>query len=427
MSDAIEMQLLKLLLLQPQRLSKSALNEGLFSDRGAEIFREARSLWSDGKEVSASLIASSGISDDAKKLLLAIDSYGPPEISADSAIEVLTKKKARVDFAKICRDYHDRIHDPKSNPSDVIAAAHSAMTDMVLRGSSGQRKFGSDFSAVNERLEWRAANPGKILGIETGFSKLDRIINGVQPCKLYFVGARPSVGKTSFSGCVTHSASTTSPDVTVIDYTLEMDADELRDAMISRVSGVSIATYTGKQFTQSEIVQISRAQREIKKWRWIIYDDFTDIDLIESSAQAERARIGPDAPLILKIDYIQLVTGGKGGNLTEKLGNVSGRLKKLAKSTRSSVIALAQLKRLENKFDFAQKRTTHRPPVLEDLRDCGSFEQDGDVVFLLDRDIIHNPTEAKLILAKHRAGKTHPGLPFTFHESTTTFIETITP
>lgn len=422
--DEIEMQLLGLLIRQPQRLSQSRLSDSLFSKDGSAIFLEAKNLWAAGKSVSGALLAASDALDEsAKRLTVAITSRDAPEISFDDAVSILEKRRSRRQLAKICRQAHDDINNPKIEPSSVINDLHCKVTDLVISGTSGTRKSGADFRNLNAKIEWQGKNPGKIFGIETGFPRLDRATNGLQNKKFYIIGARPSVGKTSFSGCVAHSTFKTSPDATVIDYTIEMDADEIRENMASRVSGVTIGTYRGSQYSESEIAQISRAQRQIKGWRWIIYDDISDIGDIEASAFAERASLGPDAPIIIKIDYLQLVTGGDGDSPTSQFADISRRCKSLAKRLNAPVVALAQLRRLESQFDFAQKRTHHRPPVLEDLRDCGSFEQDADAVFLLDRDILHNPREAKLIIAKQRSGITHPGIPFEFHKETTTFIE----
>ncbi len=418
--DIVAMQLLKLLLLQPSRLTFKGIRKSLFSGIYFEVYTAIQKAWMLDQTPTSEVLLTMGMSDDANSLVTVLDEYEEPGLAIADAVAMLEDLRLREDFASLCISGHDKIHTAESG-REIVREFQAKAIDLTSSELVGA-KSGGDFSAINARMQWQAMNPGKIFGIQTGFRKLDMQINGLQP-KLYLIGARPSVGKTAISGDITTNiCDAPGNECHVIDITIEMDDEELRDRAVAKMSGVGLTSYRTTPYTPTEIKAVLSAQRKITTWNWHIYDGAVSIDDIEAIAYTAKRMYGN---VLIKVDYIQLVTGGKGGNKNEQVGNISGRLKLLSKAIKSPVIALAQLRRLESRFDQAARKTVHKKPELDDLRDSGSLEQDADVAMLLDRNILDEPDTATLIVAKQRSGPTHKGIALDYHKETTSFSETL--
>jgi len=250
-----------------------------------------------------------------------------------------------------------------------------------------------------------------LTGIASGFTELDRMTSGWQKSDLVIIAARPAMGKTAFVlSCARNAA--VDFDKPVVVFSLEMSSIQLVNRLVSG---------------ETEIEQEKIRKGTLEEWEWqqihskigrleqapLIIDDTPALNIFEFRAKCRRLKSQHDIQLII-IDYLQLMHGksdGKGGNREQEIGSISRALKSVAKELNVPVIALSQLSRAVENRPGGSKR-----PMLSDLRESGSIEQDADMVLFLYRpeyyglevDEDNNPTQGvgEVIIAKHRNGET---------------------
>jgi len=244
-------------------------------------------------------------------------------------------------------------------------------------------------------------NKGKITGVPTGIDELDSKLFGLQKSALILIAARPSVGKTSFAlNIAVHAA--VKANVTAAIFSLEMSSSQLISRIMSSHMLIDSSHLRSGELTDSDWDKIAVSLNELGNAP-IYLNDSTDVGLSDIRAKCRRLKVEKNLGLIV-IDYLQLMQGPKAESREKEIGAISRSLKKLAIELDIPIIALSQLSRAPD------QRTDHRP-MLSDLRESGSIEQDADIVLFLYRDEIYNPdTDQKniteCIVAKHRAGST---------------------
>ncbi len=242
-----------------------------------------------------------------------------------------------------------------------------------------------------------------ITGTPTGYLDLDALLSGLQPSSLVVVGARPAMGKTSFAlGMIAHAA--LEAQRPVLFFSLEMSSLELSQRLLCAEAKVDSTRARNGRLEPDDWSKISRAIGRLGEAKiWI--DDNPNLTIMEIRAKARRlkSQIG-DLGMIV-IDYLQLMTGqSRAENRQVEVSELSRGLKILARELETPVVALSQLSRgLEMRSD--------KRPMLADLRESGSIEQDADVVMFIFREEIYDPKpenagQAEIIVAKHRSGPT---------------------
>jgi replicative DNA helicase len=258
-------------------------------------------------------------------------------------------------------------------------------------------------SASLDRLEQLYERGEAITGIPTGYADLDEILSGMQPSNLIVVGARPSMGKTSWAlGAATHVAVHAGRPVLI--FSLEMSQLEVSQRILSAEARVDSTKVRTGRLSQGDWTQISHAVGRLAEAP-IFVDDNANVSVMEIRAKARRLKSSTGGLGLVVIDYVQLMTGrSRAENRQVEVSEISRSLKILARELECPVVALAQLNRqLEQRAD--------KRPMLADLRESGSLEQDSDVVLFLYRDEIYNPETpdrgtAEILVAKHRSGPT---------------------
>ena len=234
-------------------------------------------------------------------------------------------------------------------------------------------------------------NKDKYLGIPTGFNYLDTMLTGLGRSDLIILAARPGMGKTSFA----------------LNISLEMTKDQLVSRILSSEAAIDSQAFRTGGLSTADWEDLARASEVLAKTH-IYLDDTSNITIPEMKAKIRRINQDPARPDIglLIIDYLQLMsTGKRTENRVQEISEITRNLKIMAKELNVPVIALSQLSRSAEK-----NRTDHRP-VLSDLRDSGSIEQDADVVLFLYRDAYYDngeetdATTAECIVAKNRHGE----------------------
>jgi len=238
-------------------------------------------------------------------------------------------------------------------------------------------------------------------GVKTGFKELDSLTNGLHPGNMIVLAARPAVGKSTLGLDIARYASIHKGDTSVI-FSLEMSRSEITMRMLSAEARVALNNIRAGTLNDEEWARLARRMGEISEAPLFI-DDSPNLSLMEIRAKARRLKQRHDLKLIV-IDYLQLMTSGKRvENRQQEVSEFSRQLKLLAKELNVPIIAISQLNR-------SPEQRSDKKPMLSDLRESGSIEQDADVVILLHRDDLYDNQnrsgEADLIVAKHRNGPT---------------------
>ena len=251
-----------------------------------------------------------------------------------------------------------------------------------------------------QRIETLSRLKGAIDGVPTGFVDLDNLLTGLHGGELVLVGARPSMGKTSFGMNVLSYASVMAGK-TVAAFSLEMPRDQLAMRLLCADARVDMQSVRHGTLRDEDWLSLSRALGPIAAANLYI-DDTSGITPSQLRSRCRRLKIERGLDLVM-VDYIQLMASdGRAENRQNEVSEISRALKGIAKELNVPVLALAQLSR-------AGAQRSDKRPILSDLRDSGAIEQDADVVMFLHREEYYDPnTEdkniAEVIVAKQRNG-----------------------
>ncbi len=270
-----------------------------------------------------------------------------------------------------------------------------------------ERRASEDYVKLNTLLpealdQIEAISRGTVVeGVMTGFKELDILTNGLHPSNMIVLAARPAMGKSTLGLDIARNASIHNKATSVI-FSLEMSRSEITMRMLSAEARVPLNSIRSGQLSDEDWSRLARRMGEISEAPLFI-DDSPNLSMMEIRAKARRLKQRHDLKLII-IDYLQLMTSGKKvENRQQEVSEFSRQLKLLAKELEIPVIAISQLNR-------SPEQRSDKRPMLSDLRESGSIEQDADVVILLHRDDVYDsqnrPGEADLIVAKHRNGPT---------------------
>ena len=245
---------------------------------------------------------------------------------------------------------------------------------------------------------------GQTLGTPTGFKDLDNLTGGLQRSDLIIVAARPSMGKTSLALNIAQNAAAPPHNVPVAIFSLEMSTDQLAQRMICTDARIDSQRLRLGVFNDTELQQVAKSIGRLSEMP-IYIEDKADISIMELRTKARRLQAEHDIGLIL-IDYLQLMKGQ--GRYTEnrvqEVSEITRFLKSLARELNVPIVAMSQLSRA------VEQRPSHIP-MLSDLRESGSIEQDADVVMFIYREDYYDKDTPKknvadILVAKHRNGPT---------------------
>lgn len=338
--------------------------------------------------------------------------------------------------------FHCRIVEEKALLRQLINAATQVATmgyddseevEMILDKSEqlilevANRKIGQDFMPIKtiilnalDKIESLYNSRGGITGIATGFKDLDKLMSGLQPSDLILIAARPSMGKTAFVlNIAQHVAIREKKSVAI--FSLEMSKEQLVQRMLCAEAPIDSQRLRVGELEENDWGRLVKAADRLSSAP-VFIDDTAGITAVELRSKARRLKAEQDLQLII-IDYLQLMQGsgsGKGENRQQEISEISRFLKQLARELNVPVIALSQLSR------SVESRQVKRP-MLSDLRESGSLEQDADIVSFLYRDDYYNPDSEKkniteVIIAKHRNGPVDTVQLF-FHKQFTKFSD----
>jgi replicative DNA helicase len=246
-----------------------------------------------------------------------------------------------------------------------------------------------------EYMEKASGSKGGMLGVATGFKDLDERFRGLREGDLVVVAGRPSMGKTTFALNIGLNAAIAGKKVMV--FTLEMSSQQVMQKLLAARCHIPVSRVIDGSAFDFYGQKVSAALNELAEANLLI-DETPAISIQQLSSKARRAR-----PDMIVVDYIGLMSGGGGNNRVEEMGRISSGLKSLARELGIPVIALSQLNRgVEHRED--------KRPMMSDLRDSGSVEQDADIIMMLYREDYYDPLSpaqgyVEVLTRKHRMGE----------------------
>lgn len=336
--------------------------------------------------------------------LTELTNYVPTAAHAEAYAELVSQKAIRRRLIKASADISELGFDEETSTAELLEQAEAqlfAVSDQSLRQDLVSLE--SILTESFDRLEELHRNKGSLRGIRTGYRDLDSMTAGLQRSDLIILAARPAMGKTTLVTNLAYNVATIAKQP-VLFFSLEMSKEQLVDRMLSDASGVDSWNIRTGNLSDDDFSKLSDAMGEMAEAP-IFIDDTPGVSVLEMRTKARRAAHEQPLGLII-IDYLQLMQGSgrDNGNRVQEVSEISRGLKLLARELNVPVIALSQLSR-------SVESRSPQIPMLSDLRESGSIEQDADIVMFIYREEYYNPdTDRKqitdLIIAKHRNGPT---------------------
>lgn len=337
----------------------------------------------------------------------------PEQVPSTENLEYYAKlvkdKSVRRRLMQVAQEINKKVLAGTDELEELLDHAESTVFQVAQqRSKKDWQALGTLIDEEWQKLEERSKNRGEVTGITTGFTDLDKMLAGLHGSDLLILAARPAMGKTALALNIAQRAATGS-GIAVGIFSLEMAAGQLAMRIVSAHARVDAGKIRTGMLSKHEDWARLEDSHELLYHQGIFVDDTPGVSITQLRSKARRLKAtNPKLGLIL-IDYLQLMGAGtaasKGESREQQIGRISRGLKILAKELDLPVIALSQLNRsVESRAD--------KRPMISDLRESGSIEQDADVVMFIYRDEYYHPEKtenqgiAEVIIAKQRNGPT---------------------
>lgn len=336
--------------------------------------------------------------------LVSLPEKVPTTANVEKYIKIVEEKSILRSLIKTANELIEIGYRQNEEVEILMDSAEKKIFDLM------QRKSQKGYSSIRDilvdtftELEQLYNQKQHITGVASGFIDLDNKTAGFHNSDLVLIAARPAMGKTAFALNIATNAAIKA-NIPVVIFSLEMSKEQCANRILCSQAMVDSEKVAKGDVSDEDWSKLAIASGELSESAGIFIDDSAGINIAEIRAKCRKLKLEKNIGLVV-IDYLQLIQGsGNTKSREQEIAEISRSLKILAKEINVPVIALSQLSRAP------EARPDHRP-MLQDLRESGSIEQDADIVMFLYRDDYYNPeTEAKniaeVIIAKHRAGPT---------------------
>jgi len=412
-----------------QKAVESLTKDVFYLDSHAKIFEVISDLAEKGSSIDLTTVT---VELDNRKILKQVGDVNyvaevvnsvPSAANVDEYIKIVEEKailrRLINEATEIVSDGYNSI----DSVNDILDNAEKKILNVV------KTRKGTEFRTIQDvlfktqaDLEKLAQTKNEITGIATGFYDLDKITSGLHANELIIIAARPAMGKTAFALNLATNIAVQSKQ-TVALFNMEMGAEQLAMRMLSSLGQIDAYKLKNGRLEHNDWKRVNEAISRLADTKLFI-DDTPGMTISEIRAKCRRLASSEGGLGIVIIDYLQLISGSAkyAGNRQQEVSEISRSLKTLAMVLGIPAVALAQLS--STLYGTADKR-----PLLSDLRESGSIEQDADIVAFLYRDdyytkqitIDENTSESEFIIAKHRNGPTAT-VDLIFKRNTSTFI-----
>jgi replicative DNA helicase len=418
-------------------LSKTALQkicdelspEHFYSEANAKIFETLQELNDEDKPIDITIVTNK-LSE--KKILSQvgnveylseiIDSV-PSASNVEYYINIVKEKMIGRKIIETATDIANDAYASEDSIYDVLENAEMKMLRIGnMRKTSEFQRIQDVAYRAQENLEKLAEQGSEITGLATGFSEFDKLTAGLQPSQFIIIAARPAMGKTAFAlNLATYAATHSNKSVAV--FNLEMSAEQLANRILQSLGQIDGGKMRTGRLEHNDWKRLNEAISQLSDTN-LFLDDTPGITIGEIRSKCRRLANSDKGLGLVVIDYLQLITGPSksAGNRQQEVSDISRNLKTMALELGIPVIALAQLSR-------AVEQREDKRPIMSDLRESGSIEQDADIVSFLYRDDYYNKEArrddnasiSEFIIGKNRSGPTTT-VELLFKKDTSTFV-----
>lgn len=349
--------------------------------------------------------------------------YVPTAANIDYYIKLVEESALLRRLIEVSTNITTSAYDSKNDINETLDNAERKILSVVNNRRSTEFKPIKEVLAQAEsNLEKLSKTKGEVTGVSTGWYDIDHLTSGLHENELIIIAARPAMGKTAFAlNLATNVAMTSEKGVAL--FNMEMSADQLVNRMISSMGQIEGKKLATGNLQNNDWKRVSEAIDKLSATK-LYMDDTPGITIGEIRSKCRRLANSEDGLSLIVIDYLQLISSSinYGGNRQQEVSDISRSLKTMAMELKVPVVALAQLSR------SVESRENKRP-IMSDLRESGSIEQDADIVSFLYRDDYYNKEKltdtntsvSEFIVAKHRNGPTAT-IELLFKRDTSTFL-----
>lgn len=382
--------------------------DDFFSPANREMFSAMRALFAQAKPIDLvtldAELSRRGTLDGVGGAAYLVDTsqYVPTTANVRAYIDIVEEKSTLRRLLSASGEITQNCYQQQLPTEEILQHAEKSIFDISMRKGGGDSlmHIAQLLPDSMGQIETLHKNKGAINGVGTGYYDLDNLLTGLHPGELVLLGARPSMGKTSMAmNMVQHAAVMEGKTAAV--FSLEMPREQLVMRMLCSDARVNMQSVRHGNLHDEDWVKLTQAMGPLAASQMYL-DDTSGISPTQLRSRARRLKMERGLDLIM-IDYLQLMGSDKRtDNRQQEVSDISRQLKGIAQELRVPLIACAQLSR-------AGAQRSDKRPILSDLRDSGSMEQDADVVLFLHREDYYDPmTEdknvAELIIAKQRNG-----------------------
>lgn len=418
-------------------LSKTALQkicdelspEHFYSEANAKIFETLQELNDEDKPIDITIVTNK-LSE--KKILSQVGNveylseiiYSVPSASnVEYYINIVKEKMIGRKIIETATDIANDAYASEDSIYDVLENAEMKMLRIGnMRKTSEFQRIQDVAYRAQENLEKLAEQGSEITGLATGFSEFDKLTAGLQPSQFIIIAARPAMGKTAFAlNLATYAATHSNKSVAI--FNLEMSAEQLANRILQSLGQIDGGKMRTGRLEHNDWKRLNEAISQLSDTN-LFLDDTPGITIGEIRSKCRRLANSDKGLGLVVIDYLQLITGPSksAGNRQQEVSDISRNLKTMALELGIPVIALAQLSR-------AVEQREDKRPIMSDLRESGSIEQDADIVSFLYRDDYYNKEArrddnasiSEFIIGKNRSGPTTT-VELLFKKDTSTFV-----
>ena len=410
-----------------QKICDSLTEDDFYLEAHKKIYSVLSDLNSEGIPVDITIVTDR--LESSKELstvgnieyLLEIANFVPSAANVDYYIDIVHDKSVLRKLIEASNEITNASYTSDGPVNEILDEAEMKIFNVVQKRKTSEFRNIQDvvFKAQSD-LEKLSENKNEITGVATGFYELDKITSGLQPNELIILAARPGMGKTAFAlNIATNVAKNTKKAVAIFNF--EMSGEQLVNRMFSSIGQINLTKFRNGNFDNEDWKRLSESVSILANTN-IKIDDTPGSSISDIRSKCRRLASTEDGLALVVIDYLQLITGSakNANNRQQEVSEISRGLKMMAMELHVPVIALAQLSR-------AVEGRPDKRPMMSDLRESGSIEQDADMVGFLYRDDYYNKEAmnndvsiSEFIIGKNRSGPTKT-IEFIFKGSTVTF------
>lgn len=412
-----------------QKICDELTTEDFYLEANQKIFDVLSELNNDGLPVDITIVTDR--LENKRELgevgnieyLVELANFVPTAANIDYYIGIVHDKSVLRKLIDASNEIQNASYTDSAPVNEILDNAESTIFEVTQKRKTSEfRKISDVVYKAQSDLEMLSENKNEITGLATGFYEFDKLISGLHENELYIIAARPGMGKTAFAlNIATNIAKNTKKNVAIFNF--EMSAEQLVNRMFSSVGQIDFKKFRNGNFNNDDWKKLTESVTILADTN-IKIDDTPGSNISDIRSKCRRLATSEEGLGLVVIDYLQLITGSSknANNRQQEVSEISRGLKMMAMELKCPVIALAQLSR-------AVEGRPDKRPLMSDLRESGSIEQDADLVGFLYRDDYYNKEAIKdnnqasiteFIIGKNRNGPTKT-VEFIFKGETVTF------